>query len=309
MFQLVAAPQRRPRRRVATLLASALLCCSCGTIQHGRATADVAGRTLPTATATGSERLDSEIDYDRSVLATVRAHGRPEYLHVVDRDTLYLFFTKLDRLVMIERNLIPPGVVSEFAPIPGHFLKLLPEAEIARNQALRRARRSKQKTARRPKRAAAPPAAPRPSASDTSRTLSRFDIDELIQRFRKPISAADPGVQGWRMGKLADGSRRAFARTADAEYRISSNSVTIASPIGARSRKEPAGLRMGYYRVNRVVFGTRAHAISDQVAPIVAAVAKDPSGRTRVEKRVAGRTVRVVRDTANRLLIYRVGTD
>ena len=95
----------------------------------------------------------------------------------------------------------------------------------------------------------------------------------------------------------------------DAEYRISSNSVLIASRIPANSRKTPAGLRLGYYRVNRVVFGTRAHEISDKIAPIVASVASDPSGRTRAAKRVAGRTVYIARDTAKGLLIYRVGTD
>ena len=309
MIQLVVASPWRPQRRLAALVASALLCCSCGTIQHGRATANVAGRTLPTATPPGSERLASEIDYDSSVLATVRAHGRPEYLHVVDRDTLYLFFTGLDRVVMIRRNLIPPGVASEFAPIPGHFLKLLPKAEIARNQARRQTLGTKRRAARKPARAAGPPAARKPAAADSARTLNRFDVELLIQRFRKPISAADPGVQGWRMGKLANGSRSAFARTANAEYRISSNSVTIASRIAANSRKTPAGLRLGYYRVNRAIFGTRAHAISDRVAPIVASVAKDPSGRTRVAKRIAGRSVHVSRDAARGLLIYRVGTD
>ncbi len=309
MNQLVATSPWRPLRRIAALLASALLFCSCGTIQHGRATADIAGRTLPTARAPGSERLASEIDYDRSVRQTVRKHGRPEYLHVVDRDTLYLYFTELNRVVMIQRNLIPPGVVSEYSPIPGHFLKLLPEAEIARNQARRQASKTKRRATRRSERSAAPPAARQPTSDDTARTLSRFDIERLIQRFRKPISAADPGVQGWRMRKLANGSRSAFARTGGAEYRISSNSVSISSRIGANPRKTPAELRLGYYRVNRVIFGTRAHAISDLVAPIVASVARDPSGRTRAAKRIAGRTVRIVRDTANGLLIYRVGTD
>jgi len=305
MNQLVAASQRRPRRRITALVAGALLFCGCGTIQHGRATAEVAGRTLPTGSGLGSERLASEIDYDPSVRDVVRKHGRPEFLHVVDRDVLYLFFTELNRVVMIERNLIPPGVASEYSPIPGHFLKLLPKAEIARNQARRRSR----KAARGRTATAAPPAARKPSSTDTARTLSRFDIELLIQRFRTPISAADPGVQGWRTGKLADGSRTAFAHTRDAEYRISSNSVLIASRIAANSHKTPAGLRLGYYRVNRVVFGTRAHEISDKIAPIVASVASDPSGRTRVAKRVAGRTVHVVRDTAKGLLIYRVGTD
>jgi hypothetical protein len=309
MIQVVAALPRRPQRRIAALVAGALLLFGCGTVQHGRTTSDVAGRTLPTGSSLGSERLTSEIDYDRTVRATVRARGRPEYLHVVDRDTLFLFFTKINRVVMIERNMIPPGAATEYAPIPGHFLKLLPQAEIERNQAKRRARKTKRKAARRTKRASAPPAAPKPSTSNTARTLNRFDVETLIERFRKPISAADSGVQGWRMGKLSNGSRSAFARTADAEYRISSNSVLIASPIRANSRKTPTGLRRGYYRVNRVVFGTRAHAISDKIAPTVASVAADPSGRTRVAKRVAGRTVQIFRDTAKGLLVYRVGTD
>jgi len=308
MIQRVTESEWRPRRRIAAtaaLVAVALLFCGCGTIQHGRATADVAGRTLATNTSLGSERLASEIGYDRSVSAAVRSHGRPEYLHVVDRDTVILFFTEINRVVMIQRNLIPPGVAKEYSPIPGHFLKLLPKDEIARNQARRKARR----TTRRRSKASAPPAARRPSSTNTARTLNRFDIEEMIQRFRKPISAADPGVQGWRKGKLANGSSTAISRTTDTEYRISSNSVSISSRVGANPRKTPAGLRLGYYRVNRVIFGTRAHAISDLVAPIVASVARDPSGRTRASKRIAGRSVHIYRDSAKGLLIYRVGTD
>jgi hypothetical protein len=309
MIQWVAARPWRRRQRIAVLFASVLLLCDCGTIQHGRATADVAGRTLSTSSPPGSERLTSEANYDRSVREAVRTHGRPEYLHVVDRDTLYLFFTEINRVVMIERNMIPPGLATEYSPIPGHFLKLLPDAEIARNQARRRAHQAKRNAARKPTRVSAPPAAREPSATTTARTLNHFDVEMLIERFRKPISAADSGVRGWRMGKLSDGSRSAFARTKDAEYRISSNSVLIASRIGATSRKTPAGLRLGYYRVNRVIFGTRAHSISDKIAPSVASVARDPSGRTRVAKRIAGRTVQIFRDTAKGLLIYRVGTD
>jgi hypothetical protein len=308
MIQRVTESKWHPRCRITTLAAlaaGALLLCGCGTIQHGRATSDVAGRTLATNARLGSERLASEVDYDLSVSAAVRSHGRPEYLHVVDRDTLILFFTEINRVVLIERNLIPPGVAKEYSPIPGHFLKLLPKDEIAKNQARRKAR----KTTRRRSKAAAPPAARRPSSGDTARTLNRFDIEMLVQRFRKPISAADSGVQGWRTGKLANGSRTAVARTADTEYRVSSNSVSISSRIGANPRKTPAGLRMGYYRVNRVIFGTRAHAISDLVAPIVASVARDPSGRTRAAKRIAGRSVQIFRDPTNGLLVYRVGTD
>jgi len=309
MHQRVATPPRRRARRTAAFIATALLLFGCETVQHGRAAADLAGRTLATGEQPGSERLTAEIDYDRAVLATVRTHGRPEYLHVVDRDTVYLFYTELDRLVLIERNLIPPGTATEYAPIPGHFLKLLPKAEIERNQARRRARKSKRTAARRRAKAKAPPAARAPAPADTGRTLNRFDIETLIERFREPVSAADPGVSGWRLAKTSDGGRLAHTRVGSTQYRIASNTVTVASPIRAKSRKTPSGLRMGYYRVNRVVFGTRAHAISDKIAAIVASVAQDPSGRTRVARRVAGRTVRVYRDTRRGLLVYRVGTD
>jgi hypothetical protein len=306
MYQRTATTPRRAARRWAAISAAALLLCACETIEHGRATDEVAGRTLATGGPPGAERLQVEIDYDAAVMETVREHGRPEYLRVVDRDNLFLFYTALDRVVQVRRNMIPPGVATEFAPIPGHLLKLLPNEEIERNQARRRARRP---TARRRPQAAAPPAARSPAASETGRTLNRFDIEKLVERFRKPISAADPGLGGWRRVSLSDGSRAALARSGKTEYRIQSNTVTVVSPIGASSRKTPSGLKTGYYRVNRAVFGTKSHAISRKVAPIVASVAGDPSGRTRVARRVAGRVVQIFRDTGRGLIVYRVGTD
>lgn len=309
MEQWTATTARRTARRWTAIGAAALLLCGCETIEHGRSADEVADRTLATGEPTGAERLQAEIDYDSAVSETVRDHGRPEYLRVVDRDTLFLFYTDLDRVVQIRRNMIPPGVATEFAPIPGHLLKLLPSAAVERNQAQRRARRARRASARHTSKAVAPPAARAPAASETGRTLNRFDIETLVERFRKPISAADPGVGGWRMVSLADGSRAALARSGKAEFRIQSNTVTVASPIGTNTSKTPSSLRSGYYRVNRAVFGTKSHTISRKVAPIVASVAGDPSGRTRVARRVAGRTVMVFRDTRRGLLVYRVGTD
>lgn len=309
MFQRIATTPRCSTRRWTAIAAAALLLCGCETIEHGRATGEVAGRTLATGGTPGAERLQVEIDYDTAVMETVREHGRPEYLRVADRDNLLLYYTALDRVVQVRRNMIPPGVATEFAPIPGYLLKLLPKQEIERNQARRRAQRARRPTARRRSKAAAPPAARAPAATATGRTLNRFDIDKLVERFRKPISAADPGLGGWRKVSLSDGSRAALARSGKTEFRIQSNTVTVASPIGTSSRKTPSGLKTGYYRVNRAVFGTKSHAISRKVAPIVASVAGDPSGRTRVARRVAGRVVRIYRDTGRGLIVYRVGTD
>jgi hypothetical protein len=294
---------------IAVFAASALLFAGCETVEHGRQVAAIAGVSLATAGPPGSDRLAVEIDYDSAVRASVRSYGRPEYLHVVDRDNLFLFYTQANRVVQIERNLIPPGKVTEYAPIPGQLLKLLPQAEIERAVARLRAKKARRRAAPRAPTTRPLPAARAPAAADVSRTLNRFDLETLIDRFRKPLSAADPGVQGWRLQTLADGTRSGFARTGSLEYRIRSNSVSVTSKIGARARETPAAIRLGYYRVNRTVFGTRAHAISKQVGGLVARVAADPSGRTRVARRVAGRTIQIARDTRRGVLIYRIGTD
>jgi hypothetical protein len=278
-------------------------------VKHAYTAADYAEQTLAIDTPAGSERLQMEVEYDEAVRDLVRTHGPPEYLHVVDRNDFYLFYTQRDLVVVIRRNLIPPGDVLKYERIPGHFLTLLPAAEIERIQARRASRRRAGPKARRRVTPAATPAAPAPSSRDTGLRLTDFDLHALIERFREPMSAADAGVSGWRVAALADGTRVGVARSGNTEYRIQPDAVIVATRISSRNRSTPATAKVGYYRVNRAVFGTRAHAISRSVGPLVARVAADPTGKTRFGRRIAGRTVSVTRDARRGLLVYQVHAD
>jgi len=302
----------RPRLRAArcvAALASALLVCACSTLKHGYTTADYAGQTLAVKTHAGSERLQLEMEYDGAVRDCVKTNGRPDHLHVADRAHLYLFYPQRDLVVVIKRGLIPPGEVVMQTPIPGHFFRLLPKAEVAGVQAKRAARKAARPAARRRPARAAPPAAPRAASSGTGLSLSTFDLDTMVARFRKPLSAADAGVSGWRVATLADGTRAGVARFAKTEYRIQPDVISASTPIQRLSRSAPSGARLGYVRVNRAVFGTRAHSISESVSQFVSLVAADPSGKTRIVRRVAGRTVSVTRDSRRGLLVYGVHAD
>jgi hypothetical protein len=300
---------RSPLPTLTALVVLMFLVTACGTVQHGRQTAAIAGQSLATGSAPGSDRLASEIDYDSAVRDAIREQGRPDYLHVVNRDDLFLFYTRENRVLQVRRNLIPPGVVTEFAPIPGHLLNLLPAVEIERAKARLAKKKASGRRVRRTRVAKAPPAALAPDSGSTGKTLNRFDLRELVGRFRTPISAADAGVQGWRVQTLRDGTRSGYAKSRNLEYRIRANSVSVTSPIASRGNRAPGDIRIGYYRVNKVVFGTRAHAISGSVASLVAKVAADPSGRTRIVRRVAGRSLHIIRDPVRGTLLYQIGTD
>lgn len=284
-------------------LAAALLACACSAVKHGYTAGDFANQTLATSTLEGLDRLELEIEYDTSVADFSKTHGPPEYLHVVDRNTLYLFYPARDLVAVVNRGLMPPGEVLTYPRIPGHMLRLLPAAEVASIQA-------KRVSSRKPRaRRSATPAAPAPASKETGLRITDFDLDTLVARFREPLSAADPGVSGWRVAKLADGTRARVARSGNTEFRVQPDAVIAATSIPSHARTTPPEAHVGYLRVNRVVFGTRAQAVSESVGPLVAKVTADPSGKTRVVRRVAGRTVSVIRDPRRRLLFYRVHAD
>jgi len=278
-------------------------------VKHGYTASDYAGQTLAIATPAGAERLQLEIDYDGAVRDFVKSNGRPRHLHVADRNHLYLFYPERDLVAVIKRELLPPGEVVIETPIPGHFFRLLPKAEVSRVQAKRAARKAARPKARRRTARAAPPAAPRAASPGSGLSLNSFDLETMVARFREPMSAADAGVSGWRTATLADGRRARVARFGKTEYRVQPDVVIASTPIKGLSRSVSSGARLGYVRVNRAVFGTRAHSISESVARFVSQVAADPSGKTRVVRRVAGRTVSVTRDTGRGLLVYGVYAD
>jgi len=305
---------RRPIRSIARAALQAAIgagvfsLVACSAVEHGYRAGDVAGRTLALGDAVAAERLQMEIAYDPTVEAFIASSGRPNYLHVLDRDHLYLFYLADDRVAIVVREGRPPGEISEHSPIPGHFFRLLPAAETRRIEAARAAHKAAHPRARRAPRRASVPASPGPN-SGAALGLTGFDLETLIARFRQPMSAADPGVSGWREVARADGGRSGIARAGNTEFEIRPDFVSAATKLAPSSRRVSSEVRSGYVRVNRAVFGTRAQAISDGVAGLVDQVAADPSGRTRIARRIAGRTVRILRDPQRGLLVYGVQSD
>jgi len=82
--------------------------------------------------------------------------------------------------------------------------------------------------------------------------------------------------------------------------------VPMSSAISAKRRHLPTSARLGLSRVNQAIFALRAEAVTDIVVPLAERVSKDPSGRTRFDKRIAGRTVRIARDPRRGQLVYSV---
>jgi hypothetical protein len=232
----------------------------------------------------------------------VAANGPPALVHAVSRDEVYLFYPDADRVVLVRREGIPPGTAKTLAPIPGHFFRLLPEATVRMLSARRDA--AKRRAHRRPSPRRAAPAA---AAPDPAVRLADFDVAKLVARLRAPLSAADPGVGGWRQVRLADGRAGAVARHANVEYRVEPAGVRAAIPVAGGGAEQRAGIAAA--RVNRAVFGTRAGAVSTRVKPWLAEVAASRHRGARVARRVEGRTVQIHLDRRRDLLLYTVGAN
>jgi len=84
--------------------------------------------------------------------------------------------------------------------------------------------------------------------------------------------------------------------------------VSVLSPVGS-GRRQASVARIDYVRVNNAIFGTRSGAVSRAVQPLVARVAADGSGRTRLTQRILGRTVSIMHLPARKLIVYSVRAD
>lgn len=296
------------RRRAAALLAVALAV-GCATWEHAKTTETYAGRVLRARSAEGAERLRIESEYDTAVRQFVRTHGEPDYIYVVDRKRFYLFYVAPDLVAGFLRTDLPPGEVTKTHRIPGDLLRLLPEPERERILARRvaagiRVTRAPQ-APRRMRRPPPAPAAPAPSPGWSHRD---FDVDSIVSRLRRPMSAADPGVSDWRRSALADGSQVRTGRSGSARYEVRPERVSVVASIGS-GRRTPVAARVGYVRVNAAIFGARAEEVSRSVEDWVDRVSNDTSGRTRLARRIAGRTIQVTRVPDRGLLVYSVHTD
>ncbi len=196
------------------------------------------------------------------------------------------------------------------------MLKLLPQTAIDPILARRKASERLKRAEKRKTRSAHPqasrnrgrvsPAARAPDAGHSGLILSDFDPKLIVERLRTPLSAADPGILEWRHAQLADGTPKRIATSDSVRYQVGTDSVSVATPIAPRVRTPPPPARRGVYRLNQAVFGTRGNAVNEHVAPLIARVAADPTGKTRFVQRVAGRTVYVSRDPARGFLVYAI---
>lgn len=294
-------------RRVASVgaaIAFASCLSACAMIEHSLSIAEFAGRTLSTRGGEGSQRLETEIAVDSTLRDFINANGRPDYLHVVDRMSLYFFYVRDDKAVKFEREVIPPSVAYDLGRISGSLLKLLPKREVdallARRGTARR-RHVARETARLR-------AAPRPAARAPvhERTLSRFDVRSIVGRMRSPLTAADSGVSGWRAVKFSDGVSGSTASHGDTRYEVRSDRLVVAMAISGSRSKPPPQARLEVLRANSAVFGAHARAVTEHVMELMRRTAADLRGRSPVTQRIRGRTVHIERVPQKGLLVYAV---
>jgi hypothetical protein len=304
------------------LAAAALLVAGCQTVEHSYTTADYAERPLAISSEEGARRLAMESDVDASVREFVVRYGQPDTLYVVDRRNLYLFYVTRDLVGVFLREFVARSEVQTFRPIPGYLLKLLPAgdqkrvlAARSRNRAARRrgadrpaagGKAARSKLARQEARSRTHPAAPRPSAGGDGWSDRGFDIDAIVRRLRTPMTAADVGVSGWQRSIGVGGLPQQTARFGNTRFEVRSDTVTATTPMPAGPGATPGRARLAFLRVNQAVFGSQAGHVNQQVAGLASRVSSDPSGRTRIAQRIAGRTVRIHRIPARGWFVYSV---
>lgn len=278
----------------------------CATVQHSLELSKYAGRTLSTRGGEGAQCLASEIEVDVTVRDWVSANGRPDYVHVEDRMGVYFFYVKADRAVKFERELIPPSVARDLGRIPGSLLDMLPRREVqaivARRQTAKREDAARQARQWRNTRRAAP-ASPAPGGGYVARG---FDVKQIIARLRPPLTAADPGVSGWRRVRYADGQIGSTASLGSTRYEVRPDRLAVALAMPSGRRTPPAAARLEVLRLNGSIFGAHAKAVTEHAMKLVERVAADRSGRTPMAQRIRGRLVRVDRIPGSGLLVYSI---
>jgi hypothetical protein len=301
----LASPRRIPRSVLALLLLVGQA--GCATLQHSLSVSDVAGRTLSTRGTEGAERLRSELEVDVTLRDFVERYGRPDYLHVVDRMSLYFFYVEDDMAARFERDLIPPSTAQRLGRIPGSLIDLLPEREVDKLVARReQAKRAQARAdAARPRKQL--PTAPAPAArSSGGYTISTFDVRQIVARLRPPLTAADAGISGWRSVRFADGKTGSMAKVGGTQYEVRADRLVLAMHIDASRRTPPGQARVEILRLNGAIFGNHAQAITEQVMSWASRVASDRSGRTPIAQRVRGRMLRIDRVPSSSMLVYTV---
>lgn len=307
--------ERTPHRTRPRLLAGLAACAAlaslgvlpgCATLEHHLKAGEYVGRPLSTRSAEGLKRLHGEMQADATVAAWVEEHGKPDYLYLESRTKLYVFHLAGDDAAMFERPLPIASELTELGRIPGSLLELLPRAEQQRVLAARsREAREAQSRGRARKRSitrSAPPASRGPGSA----YIASFPSARIVERMRPPLTAADPGVSGWRQARTRGGGTVYTAKVGSTRYEVRNDRVAFTVSLSAGAKRVPDAARLAMQRVNNAVFGAKADAVTDLMMTLAERAAADRSGRTSYAKRVAGRTIRVGRRVDAGILAYSV---
>jgi len=96
---------RLPRAAALLLLLASI---SCSGFQHGYSAADYAGHWWPVITddprdPSGFRRLELETAFDSTLTEFVAAHGSPDFIHVIDMDSVELLYFREDAIYFFTR--------------------------------------------------------------------------------------------------------------------------------------------------------------------------------------------------------------
>ncbi len=80
---------------------------------------------LPASVGPGAERLAIESAYDKRVREYVEDHGVPDYIYVVNRQTVHLLYLREDTIASFTRGFMPDSDVAVRSGIPDEMLELV----------------------------------------------------------------------------------------------------------------------------------------------------------------------------------------
>jgi len=292
----------------ACLVAVAL---GCAAVEHGYKAQQYAGVPLSPTKGRGAERWQAELQFDETLVSYVSEHGRPDYFFIVDRQKLYLFYTRTDEAAMFERVVMEPSQVTELGRIPGSLLKLLPaetqkQVEARRASAQRKAqaktRRAHAQIARRgPRKGSSAAAAIAPGGQ----YVGGFEVNEIVARMRTPRTAADPGVPDWRASRVRGGTAYT-AQVGRTQYEVGPQRVAFTASLPASRADLPGSARLAMERLNDAIFAAKAEAVTARMMDLAERAAADRSGNTTFAQRVAGRTIRIGRRVDTGVFVYSI---
>jgi hypothetical protein len=299
---------RRPLHTLVVLLSVAAL--GCAAIEHSYTANEFAGKPLSPKSSQGSARFQSELQHDQTLARYVAEHGRPDYFYLVDRQKLYFFYIEGDRAAMFERVVLEPSQVTELGRIPGSLLKMLP-AKVRQKIEARRSsnqRRAQQNAKRARSRIAAKPSrAPSPAARAPGGVyIGGFETTTIVARMRAPLTAADPGVSGWKKTRLRNGKTAYTAKVGRTSYEVRDERIAFTVFLSASRKNLPGSARLAIKRVNDAIFAAKAGAVTQQMMALAERAAADRTGRTTFSRRVAGRTIRLGRRVGDGVFAYSI---